>query len=110
MAQRLLRVWTLAHPTCIALLCAACGRQATASAFATDLQPAIRVALDSFPTFAINRTPLATESATRRGDTVEVTLVERRGLRDPGKWDGPRLHVWVVGDRRIIRSVMTTTN
>jgi len=33
-----------------------------------------------------------------------VRLIAVRGAADPGKWDGPRLDVWVLRPARILRS------
>jgi hypothetical protein len=85
---------------------AACDGRGSPTSFAPDLAPSVRAALDSFAKSGIDREPLGAQAAIRRGDTVEVTLTARRGLADPGKWDGPRLHVWVVGNRRIVRSAV----
>ena len=63
---------------------------------------AIRAALDSFPD--LYKGPTAVEDVSSRGDTVLVTLIAARGAADPGKWDGPRLDVWVLHPARILRS------
>jgi hypothetical protein len=62
---------------------------------------AIRAALDSFPD--LYQEPTWVEDASSRGDTVLVTLTSVRGARDPGKWDGPRIEVWVLRPARILR-------
>jgi hypothetical protein len=63
---------------------------------------AIRAALDSFPD--LYQGPTAVEDVSSQGDTLLVTLIAARGAADPGKWDGPRLDVWVLRPARILRS------
>lgn len=63
---------------------------------------AIRTALDSFP--VLYRESMVVERTSTNGDTVVVRLISARGAADPGEWDGPRLVVWIVRPRRIIRS------
>jgi hypothetical protein len=73
-------------------------------AFTKEEQVAIRVALDSFPN--VSSEPAAVERTSRRGDTTVVQLISKRGMADPGKWDGPRLLVWVLRPSTIVRSAM----
>lgn len=82
--------------------------QANLSRFPADERVAIRAALDSFP--ELYNEPTAVEHTSRRGDTVIVRLISARGAADPGKWDGPRLDVWVIPPARIIRSAQMIVN
>lgn len=76
-------------------------------ALTREEQTAIRVALDSFP--RIEGEASAVERTLRRGATV-VELISNRGVADPGKWDGPRLLVWIVRPSRIVRSEVKIVN
>jgi hypothetical protein len=77
-------------------------------ALTREEQTAIRVALDSFP--RIEGEASAVERTLRRGDTTVVELISNRGVADPGKWDGPRLLVWIVRPSRIVRSEVKIVN
>jgi len=81
---------------------------ANLSRFPADERVAIRAALDSFP--VLYSEPTAVDHTSRRGDTVIVRLISARGTADPGKWDGPRLDVWVIPPARIVRSKQTIVN
>lgn len=81
---------------------------ANLSRFPADERVAIRAALDFFP--VLYSEPAAVEQTSRRGDTVIVRLISGRGAADPGKWDGPRLDVWVIPPARIVRSKQTIVN
>ena len=91
-----------------AIVSAKCAASDRTSRFPSDLRPAVSAALDSFANGRADGRNWAALSATRQGDTVVVLLIQPEGLRDPGSWDGPRLSVWVVGRRQIVRSAVET--
>ena len=58
MPSRDLSIRSFARLTYAAVLIVACDRRGSPAAFGAELAPAVRAALDSFPTLGIDREPL----------------------------------------------------